>query len=188
PPAIVWPSSPGWVRLGGVALSALPRRWRQRRRGAWLGWLAFCAIVVGSFAALYLGPARAQRCGTMEQCCSGQFPDWSRPASVPVWSFASTLEVFRYCFAPAGYLLVGFAAVGIWQLWRQGRGDFLLLALAPLALNLIAALAHGYPYGGCRVCAHTAPALALVVATGVVASVEASPRRANLLAAIAIAT
>src|SRR5207244_8295674 len=73
-------------------------------------------------------------------------------------------------------------------LWRQERRDFLLLALAPLALNLIAALAHGYPYGGCRVCAHAAPALALVVAAGVVASVEASPRRANLLAAIAIAT
>src|SRR5207247_1203522 len=57
----------------------------------------------------------------------------------------------------------------------------------PLALNLFAAFAHGYPYGGCRVCVHAAPALALVVAAGVKASVEASARCGNLLAAIAIA-
>src|SRR5205823_5642553 len=66
-PVVIWLSYPGCVLLGGVALSFVPRLWCQRQRGAWLGWLAFGAVVVGSFAALYLGPARAQRCGTMEQ-------------------------------------------------------------------------------------------------------------------------
>ena len=151
----------------------------------WFGWLALGAVVVASFAALYLGPARAQRCGTMEQCWTGQFPDWSRPASAPLWSITSTLDVFRYCFAPAGYLLIGFAAIGVRRLWRQGRGDFLLLALAPLALNLVAAFAHGYPFGGCRVCVHAAPALALVVAAGIEPSVEWLRRRGRVAPVIA---
>lgn len=166
-PIVMWLSYPGCFLLGGVVLSFLPRLWRERHRGTWLGWIAFGAIVVVSFAALYLGPAKAQRCGTMEQCWTGQFPDWGRPASVPLWSIASTLEVFRYCFAPAGYLLIGFAAFGVLRLWRQGRGDFLILAVAPLGLNLIAAFAHGYPFGGVRVCVHAAPALALIIAAGI---------------------
>jgi hypothetical protein len=185
-PLIIWVSYPGCFLLGGVALSFVPRLWRDRRPTAWLGWLLFGAVVVGSFAALYLGPARAQRCGTMEQCWTGHFPDWNRPGSVPLWSIASTLEVFRYCFAPVGYLFVVFAAIGVQRLWREGRGDFLLLTLSPLGLNLLAAFAHGYPYGGCRVCVHAAPGLALVIAAGIRASIEASARRGTLILAIAI--
>jgi hypothetical protein len=185
-PVVIWLSYPGCFLLGGVALSFVPRLRRERRRGAWIGWFAFGAIVVGSFAALYLGPAQAQRCGTMEQCWTGQFPDWSRPASVPLWSLASILDIYRYCFAPAGYLLIGFALVGMALLWRQGRGDFLLLALTPIGLNLIAALAHAYPFGGCRVCVHAAPALALVIAAGIETSVMASARPGRVFKAIAI--
>jgi hypothetical protein len=186
-PIVIWLSYPGCFLLGGVALAFVPRLWRERDGGAWFGWLTLSVIVVASFAAMYLGTARSQRCGTMEQCWTGQFPDWQHAASVPLWSVASTTEVFRYCFAPVGYLLTPFAAVGVWRLWRDGRGDFLLPALAPLGLNLAAAFAHGYPYGGCRVCVHAAPGLALVVAAGIRASVEASARRGSLLAVIAIA-
>src|SRR5262245_9092753 len=126
-PFVIWLSYPGCFLLGGVALSFVPRLLRNWERAVWLVSLAFVVIVVGSFAALYFGPARAQRCGAMEQCWTGQFPDWQHPASVPLWSLASTMEVFRYCFAPAGYLLVGFAAVGVHRLWREGRCDLLLL-------------------------------------------------------------
>jgi hypothetical protein len=166
-PVVIWTSYPACFLCGGILLALLPaiRRTRQRRDLAGYGLLAFA--VVGSFALLYLGPAHAQRCSAMESCWTGQFPNWGRPWAVPVWSVASSVDVFRYCFMPWGWLLAGFAIAGGVQLYRMRRAEFVVAAVAPLALNLIASWLHGYPYGGARVVVHAAPGLAILTAAGV---------------------
>ena len=48
----------------------------------------------------------------MEGCWVTQFPNWNRPATVPGWTFFSTLEVIRYNLIPIGQTLAGFVVVG----------------------------------------------------------------------------
>ena len=90
-------------------------------------WATLALIAAASFALLYFGPARAQRCPDMESCWTGQFPHWGRPWTVPVWSVASTFDVLRYCFPPCGYLLAGFTFAGTVQL----TPEFVALTVAP---------------------------------------------------------
>ena len=166
-PLIVWVSYPGCFLCGGLLLALLPEIWRDRRPASLIAFGMLGLAVVGSFALLYYGPARAQRCGAMDSCWTGQFPDWGRPWTVPIWSLASTLDVARYCFMPWGYPLAALAAIGGIRLCRTGCGDFVTIAAAPLGLNLLAALLHDYPYGGARVVVHAAPAMAFLSAAGI---------------------
>jgi hypothetical protein len=171
-PFVVWISYPGCFLCGGLLLALLPAVWRDSRPATLVAFTALGTTVVGSFALVYFGPAQAQRCGAMEACWTGQFADWSRPWSVPLWSIASTLEVARYCFMPWGFLLAVYVVVGAVGLCRAGRGDFVTAAAAPLGLNLMAAWLHGYPYGAARVVAHAAPGLAILIGAGVGPSLD----------------
>ncbi len=166
-PLVIGVSYPGCFVCGGLLLAMLPAVWRSRCPWAWVAYLALGGMAVGSFALVYFGPIRAQRCELMDQCWTGQFPRWDRPWTVPLWTVGSTADVFRYCFLPCGSLLLGFAAIGALRLARSGQGDVVTLAAAPLGLNLVAAYLHGYPYGGARVVVHAAPGLALLTAAGV---------------------
>ena len=163
-PLVICVSYPGCFLCGGLLLALLPAVWRDRRPASIVAFVAVASTVLGSFALVYFGPARAQRCSAMESCWTGQFPDWSHPWSVPLWSMASTFDVVRYCFLPWGFVLTGYAVVGGIRLWRTGRRDFAIAAIAPLALNLLAAWLHGYPYGAARVVVHAAPGLAILIA------------------------
>src|SRR5438876_1139382 len=85
--------------------------------------LASCLalVIVGSFALLALGPARAQRCGPMVNCWLGQFPHWDKPWTVPAWALFSTLDMVRYCFEPTGHVLALIAFLGAAVIWRSGQ-------------------------------------------------------------------
>jgi hypothetical protein len=164
-PAAQWLTFPGCFVAGGLLLALLP----AARRAGWadrVGYGVLGLAVVGSFVALAVGPAKAQQDGAMAGCWVNHFADWSRPAGVPVWAVASTLEVLRYALVPFGQVLAPVAVVGA---VRLGRLDPTLLTalLAPLGLAFVAALLGRYPYGGARVCVFAAPALILLVAEGV---------------------
>jgi hypothetical protein len=166
-PLVIWVSYPGCFLCGGLLLALLPAVCRDRRSASFFALTALAAIVIVSFALLYFGPARAQRCGPMEACWTGQFADWGRPWYVPLWTIASTFDVARYCFMPWGFVLGGYAIVGGVRLGRAGHGEFVIAAAAPVGLNLFAAWLHGYPYGAARVVAHAAPGLAIFIGAGV---------------------
>jgi hypothetical protein len=171
-PVVVWLSYPGCFLCGGVLLGFAWDAWGDRRPKSATPYLALAIAVVGSFAALYFGPARAQRCSAMESCWTGQFPDWHRPWMVPFWSIASTFDAARYCFMPWGYPIALFAIAGGWRLWKLGQRQFVTLAAAPLLLNLLAAMLQGYPFGGARVVVHAAPALAILSAAAIAPCLE----------------
>src|SRR5207244_6319333 len=109
----------------------------------------------------------AQRTGAIEDCWVAHFPNWSRPATVPLWSFASTFEVARYAFQPVGAVLVKLAIVGAIWFWRRGERSWVVVLAGPLALAWVAALVKGYPFGGSRLEVFAAPALALLIAAGI---------------------
>jgi hypothetical protein len=128
--------------------------------------LAWSVVLGVSFLLLYFGPIRAQRTGPMEGCWITQFPDWSRPWSVPLWCVQSSLDVLRYDFKPVGFVLAGLLTVGTVVSWRRDRTWFVVL-LAPLALAWVAALIGGYPFGGSRLEVFGLPALALLIGAGI---------------------
>jgi hypothetical protein len=121
--------------------------------------------MVGSFAALALGPAHAQRDAALTDYWVAQLADWHRPLRVPVWAVGATLEVDRYALMPLGQLLVPLALVGMVRMARAD-GRLLTVLLAPAGLTLLAALLRRYPYGGGRVDVFLAPGYILLVAAG----------------------
>ena len=173
-PVLVWLSYPACFVAGGLLLAMIP----DALRGGWrdrLAHLGLSVVVAGSFAALALGPAHAQRDAALSDYWVAQLADWNRPLRVPAWAVAATLEVDRYALLPLGQALVPLALVGALQMGRTD-GRLLTVLLAPAGLTLLAALLGKYPYGGGRVNVFLAPGYILLVAAGL------SPARAWLRA------
>lgn len=153
---------------GGLLLALLPSACRQGR-GARAAYAAAVAVAALTLAVLALGPMRAQRTDALLSYWKDlhHFPPWHRPWSVPLWAAVSSLEIGRYCFKPAGQILIGLAAAGGVRLARRQGGAAAVLLAAPSGLALVAALAGVYPYGGSRLHVYAAPALALLAAEAV---------------------
>ncbi|HLW66802.1 MAG TPA: glycosyltransferase family 39 protein [Gemmataceae bacterium] len=165
-PVMIFASFPACFVIGGLFLFYLPlvRRnatWQQRAL-----YTLWSGIVVICFSVLYFGPIQAQRNSSMEECWTLHFPNWGRPWTLPIWSVASTAEVFRYCFLPVGNLLFPFALIGAFAFWRSEQRRWITLLAGPLALAWVAACLHGYPYGGSRLEIFALPGLAVLIAAG----------------------
>ncbi|HVC92267.1 MAG TPA: hypothetical protein VND64_01190 [Pirellulales bacterium] len=168
-PATLWLAYPGCFLYGALLLAFLSHVRKARRPAAWMAYGLMSAAVFGSFALLVAGPMQAQRDQAIVECWQGmrQFPDWRRPASVPLWTVQSTLDLVGYVCKPIGPFLAPLGVVGIVSLWRRGARDVLLLLSAPIGLGYVASCFHRYPYGGMRVMVYASPAIVLLVAAGV---------------------
>ncbi|HUY35221.1 MAG TPA: hypothetical protein VMV69_20920 [Pirellulales bacterium] len=173
-PATLWLAYPGCFLYGALLLAFWAEVRKARAPAAWMTYGLLNAAVFCSFALLIAGPMQAQRDQTIVECWQGmrQFPDWRRPASVPLWTLQSTLDLVGYVCKPVGLLLAPLAVVGVVVLWRRGARDVLLLLLAPIGLAYAASCLQSYPYGGMRVMAYAAPAIVLLVAAGVPPSLD----------------
>jgi hypothetical protein len=168
-PFALWLSYPAAFVLGTSLLILLPRVVRSRSASRWACWGLYGLwglVVLGAFAALVLGPARAQRVAALDGCWVSHFPPLDQPAWVPVWTVASFLEVCRYCFKPLGTGLALLVVVGASVWARSGRGVWVLLCALPLGLALVAAFLHQYPFGASRLEAFATPGLALLIGAG----------------------
>lgn len=163
-PVLAWFSYPTCFVAGGLLLGQFPAAVRGDWKERWTYLLAGLAMA-GSFAALALGPAHAQRDSALSDYWVAQLADWTRPMRVPVWAATATLEVDRYALMPLGQVLLPLALVGAIRMARTD-GRLLTVLLTPCGLTLLAALLGRYPFGGGRVNVFLAPGYILLVAAG----------------------
>jgi hypothetical protein len=179
-PVMIFTSFPACFLIGALFLLYLPLLTRKVSWRLWWLYAGWMIITLTCFLLLYFGPIQTQRNAAMDECWTLHFPEWSRPWTLPVWTVASTAEVFRYCFLPIGYLLAPIAFIGTVTIWRSEQRGMLTLLLGPLALAWLAACLHGYPYGGSRLEVFALPGLAILVAVGAEKAVLWLPVRRRL--------
>ena len=165
-PILLTLSYPACFVHGGLLLALLPALARERTRLAVLSYGLLVVAIGGTFLGVVLPIAQAQHDPVIHSDWTRFFPDWSRPLSVPGWFLVNTLEVMRYCCKPHGQLLVVPLMIGAVYWWKQRQGQRLTLCLAPLAIALVAASLHRYPFGGMRVQIYAAPLLLLASGVG----------------------
>lgn len=202
----VWCSYPAAFIAGGVgitlAASLMVPMLRSRRgpvrqaprAAAETTWYAMHTVVymtalLASFAAMYVLFARPQyqsaKWAVDIPMWSVAFPPLERPWKLPLWLIdAHAGEMLAYPVGgkhglSAGPLLL--AILGAAALWRSQQRGFVVLLLSPLALTLIAAAMHRYPYGGgIRVMLFMAPAFCLLIGRGLAAALARwIPRRSR---------
>lgn len=158
-------SYPMMFVIGGLMLALLPSAWRQRPAalGAWL--LAF-TLSVGTFAMLYFGPVKQQRVTGLVEEWARDFPNWSRPISVPGWAAEHTATVFQYSYLPGGMALIVLAPWGLTSLRDSNRRGLAVALVAPIALALAASTVKSYPYGFNRLMHYAAPCVLLIGCLG----------------------
>ncbi|MEE8169496.1 MAG: glycosyltransferase family 39 protein [Phycisphaerae bacterium] len=201
----VWCSYTAVFVAGGVGLFLT---WmiivgRVRTPGVVAGWALYGIVVCGSFAAMYHYFAGPHAAAVPEL---SQIDMWRRtfppanPLKLLLWLVTThTGNMLAYPFggrnggSTATTIL---AVIGCVYLWRSRR-EWLVLLLAPLVLNFIAAVFHKYPYGGtARISLYMAPAFCLLAGIGLFVLLRrlvAKPKRmrsvriaAGVLAAITI--
>lgn len=186
----VWCSYPAAFVGGGVGLLLAHIAWQQKSRSAFAGCAVFGVVLLASFVAMYLSYARphAQAVPALMEIDMWQetFPPVSQPWKLPLYLIEThTGNMFAY---PMGGKNGGSTATtllfiaGLVALWRSHK-PLLLLLLAPLPLNFIAACFEAYPYGGtARTMLYAAPAVCLIAGVGlaaIFARFVPSPHRLN---------
>ena len=163
---------------GGVCLALLPAVWRR----GWAERLLFAAGAAGMLAAFgfdlqvgkeqFEGEAVKIRDFLLSYWRHGFPPD--SPLGWPGWLLdMHTGRMFAYPLGDANYassLTLVLFLVGVREWVKAKRWPLLVLFLTPFALNLLAAVLHRYPYGGCcRLSQHLAPAICVLAGTGAAA-------------------
>jgi hypothetical protein len=166
-PWVIFVSYPGCFLCGGLLVAFLLPACRSGRASVRMAYGLLAATILVSFALVVLGPAQAQHSPEMLSCWVHTWPRWDRPWTIPCWTLVQTMEVFRYAFEPAGQGLCLFALIGAISLWYHCARERLALLVTPVALALLAAYLHAYPYGGYRVVVFATVALAILSAEGV---------------------
>lgn len=186
-PFAIWVSFPACFVAGGLLLALFPsfvaREARMRDR---ISYLILTLLIMGSFAALALGPVAAQKCDTLDDYWVSQFPNWSRPWSVPLWAIVSTFEVGRYCVLPLGQGVFLFAMIGAYSQSKNRNWRFVICVASPIALAMVASLLHRYPYGGTRLEVFAAPAICLLAGAGLASLLKRYQSRQWLCAIITL--
>jgi hypothetical protein len=181
-PVAVLGSYPAVFVAGGVSVAMLPGVWRRRDKSTWTWYVLYNVLVAATFLGAFWLLARRQfdNYGAGSAYWTASFPP-ARPW--PLLQWLVTIHAGNLLAYPlggkdgasAGTLIL--CLVGLWRLGRGGRGDLLLLYLAPFGLTLAAAALHRYPYGGsARIAQHLAPAICLLAGVGLAAVLDAVPR------------
>jgi len=152
---------------------------------AWPVWLCYNLVLVASFAGVWwlsVGPQSAAELAWMRDYWKDIFPPLDSALGMAKWLVvAHTSELLQYPVGGArgaSTVTTICCVAGVIFLWRRRQRWLVLLCLAPLAPNLIAALAWRYPYGGSvRFVLYMAPAFCLLAGLGAAAILIRRDRR-----------
>jgi hypothetical protein len=171
-------SYPAVFVAGGVSVVMAAVLWTSRRRG-WPAWLAYNAVLAGSFGLVFFTVAQGQseaELGFMDGYWRAAFPPVAAPLELPGWLLVThTGDLLAYPIGGGNgaSTLTGICfGTGLAVLVRRRLG-LLLLCAAPFALNLAAAALQRYPYGGhVKFAQHLAPLICVVAGLGAAAWVH----------------
>ncbi len=153
--------------FAGTSLALAPRVVPQAAPRARLAFLAANGAVAMSFAFLLAGPVHAQLEEGVLNFWSDAFPPMTNPSALVVWLARASLGFFNYFWQPLGIAVAIFAAIGGVLFWRNGRRAELLILTLPVAVSLVAAALHRWPFGGNQHMVFAAPAVLLLTGTGI---------------------
>lgn len=138
---------------GGVSVVVAYALWRSPDRRGWPAWVALNVALCGSFAALVLlaSSQSAAELQWMREYWHEAFPPVTRPLALVWWVLkvhSGRMLGYPVGGAPGtGSLAFLSIVVAFVVLARRKRYRFLLLALVPMVLHLVAAALQRYPYG-----------------------------------------
>jgi hypothetical protein len=145
------------------------------KRGGWIALGVYCFLLLASFGLFYFMASNNQSddstLGFMEKYWSNAFPPVSEPWKLPAWLVAIHAgEVLAFPVGGGNWAssltFIWFLA-GLWCMWRRRSKAIALMCLMPLALQMIAAAVHRYPYGGhFKFSTYAAPMICIVVGIG----------------------
>jgi hypothetical protein len=159
----VWFSYPAVLVYAAVSLALLPAALSSRR--TILGWMAMNALVAASFAVVLFLSIRAQHTGALAGYWAEYFLDWHKPLIWPFWLGRRLLALCGYPSPLLGPIVLVGAIAGV--AWLVGKNIEQLLALAgPIAMAVLAAAAHRYPFDGGRLTVFLTPQVLLLMAIG----------------------
>ena len=197
-PLAIGLSYPAVFTAGGISIFIAAVLYTQGRRG-WLGWFAFNAVLAVTFLCMVRFAANNQSAAEldwMRDYWKEHLPSFSSPVEFVIWLFRThTGDLLAIPLGgERGASIVTFLLVmsGVIVLIRTKEHRWLLLCVAPAALNLIAALMGRFPYGGhVKFSQYLAPAICLLFGVGGAALLSAgksavSPRRRNLAVALTL--
>jgi len=173
-PVAVFSSYPVIFVGGGVSLAAACLLWTAGDRRGWWAWAAMTLSLLGAVAAVFvltISPQSASDLGWMQLQWAETFPPLNEPLGLLLWLVdAHTGQMLAYPVGGMNWgstftLLCLLVAVSV--LCRRRRWSLLVICLAPLALNFVAAALQRYPYGGMvRFQLYLAPVFCLLAGFG----------------------
>lgn len=197
-PASMALSNPSVFVAGGLIIGLAAPVWRSRRWADRLALVCCAAMLAGLFLTIHIGFGRLQSAGAIDglrRYWSADFPPMDDPLQLPGWlvSAVSGSMMAHPGGGDRGESAATLLAVivGAAVLVRRRRGALLACLLAPLGLNLLAAIFERYPFGGeARLAQYAAPALCLLSGAGAAAVwelVRSEGRRNRLLIGLLVA-
>ena len=179
-------SYPTVFAAGGISLAVAFGLWTSTKgraaeqpatRGDWAIWACFNVALLASFATYYflsVGPQSAAELAWMQDYWKDIFPPLGSVAGMIRWlAVAHTSELLQYPVGGArgaSVLTTVCCVAAMVVLWRRRQRWLIVLCLAPLLPNLVAALLWRYPYGGSvRFVLYMAPAFCLLAGLGAAA-------------------
>jgi hypothetical protein len=185
-PLAVVLSYPALFVVGGVSLfSGLVLAARPRWK-AWLPWLAMGVGSALAFLIVYQQSTRNQESAElawMQAYWQQAMPPRHSATELVRWlAVTHTSDLMAFPVGGprgASSLSALCAAVGLAVLWKRRQWGWLVLLLAPLGLNLLAAFLHRYPYGShVKFAQYAAPGLCMLIGLGWAALLAATQRNA----------
>ncbi|MBN1590327.1 MAG: glycosyltransferase family 39 protein [Pirellulales bacterium] len=162
---------------GGISLAVGFVLWTDGDRRGWLAWICYNLVLLASFGGVYwmsVGPQSAAELVWMRDYWKDIFPPLSSVVGMVKWFAAvHTGELLQYPVGGArgaSTLTTICCVAAVVVLWRRRQRWLIVLCLAPLLPNLVAAGLWRYPYGGSvRFTLYMAPGLCLLAGLGAAA-------------------
>jgi 4-amino-4-deoxy-L-arabinose transferase-like glycosyltransferase len=163
--ALTWLSFPSVFVIAVIGLLTLPAIWP----GGWkprIAWLLSVVLPALAFVLLYHYCIRRQHDAYLAQWWSDRFVPLAGPVTLAGWLWKWTYQSCVFACNPLGGLLLPLIVIGL-LVWRRTNKPLFLLVGGCMALSLLAATVHVYPFGGTRVNLYLIPLQLAAAAAGI---------------------